>query len=90
MKENTYAIVAWRMSLISNNKQLDKYKALIEKLIQLGASNWPKFQKLLGEMHLAEMKPREPTRNVPVTHKKNFHWQPQNSNPNKYGKKKII
>ena len=44
MKVNTYANVAQKVSLISNNNnQPDKYRALIEKLVQLGPKNLPKF-----------------------------------------------
>ena len=57
MKENTYGTKEWEMSPISNNKQADEYKALVEKLMQLG----------LREMHSAEMKPREPITNIPAT-----------------------
>ena len=37
--ENTYTIVAWRVDPISQ----DKYRALIEKLIHLELTDWPKF-----------------------------------------------
>ena len=67
MKEIIYTTVAQKTSPISNNKQPDKYKTLIEKLIQLGLNDWLKFQKQLRKMHLAEIKPREPTSNIHIT-----------------------
>ena len=46
MKENTYANVAQRASSKgNNNNQADDYKYFIEKLMQLGPNNWPKFQE---------------------------------------------
>ena len=39
MKHNTYANVPQRASPISNNNQPDKYRALIEKLVQLGPND---------------------------------------------------
>ena len=59
---NTYTDVAQKVSLINNNNRLDKYKALIKKLKQLGQNNWPKFQKLLKHhIHLKwnEKKPQQ-------------------------------
>ena len=66
MKENTYAVATRRTSSISNDKQSEKYKARIEKLIQLVPSDWPKFQEQFRRMHSVEMKLRECRRNIAV------------------------
>ena len=41
MKVNTQSTVAQN----EPNQQLDKYKALVEKLVQLGADDWQNFQE---------------------------------------------
>ena len=43
---NIYTNVTQRVSPISNNNQSDQYRALIEKFVQLGPNDWPKFQQL--------------------------------------------
>ena len=47
MKDNTYANVVCRTSPISNNNDQadDKYRALIQKLMQLGSNYRLKFQE---------------------------------------------
>ena len=48
MKDNAYAIVTQNVSpicSITNNNQLVKYRALIQKLLKLEPYNWPKFQE---------------------------------------------
>ena len=37
-------IVARRVNLIGNSNHPDNYRALVEKLIQLKANDWSKFQ----------------------------------------------
>ena len=44
----------------NNNNQLDKYKALIEKLLQLGPNDWLNFQVQLKKLHSAEIYQTEP------------------------------
>ena len=51
-----YTTVARRASPSSTNKETDKYKVLLEKLIQLAQSDWPKFQEQLRKMHSAKRK----------------------------------
>ena len=43
MGENRYASVAWRADTTTQ----DKYRNLMQKLIQLKANDWPEFQKYL-------------------------------------------
>ena len=45
LKVNTYANVA--QAIGNNNNQPDKYKALIEKLLQLRPNDWLKIQEQL-------------------------------------------
>ena len=46
MKDNAFTNVAQSVSLIDNNYyETDKYRALVEKLVQLGSNNWTKFQE---------------------------------------------
>ena len=40
MGENSYASVAWR---VDTTNQENKYRTLVEKLIQLEVNDWPKF-----------------------------------------------
>ena len=47
MGENSFASVARRADTTNQN---NKYRALMEKLIQLEADNWPKFQKHLKKL----------------------------------------
>ena len=42
MGENSYASVAWR---VDRTNEDNKYRTLMEKLIQLEANDWPKFQE---------------------------------------------
>ena len=51
MGENSYASIARRMNTII---QENKYRALIEKLIQLEPNDWPRFQEHLNKLHSAE------------------------------------
>ena len=51
MRENTDASVEERVNPIRNSNQPDKYGALVEKLTQLEANNWPKFQEQLKNLH---------------------------------------
>ena len=43
MKENIYATLTWRANVVDMNKEPDRFKALVEKLLKLGLSNWPEF-----------------------------------------------
>ena len=55
MKVDIYATVTQKASPISNNNnQPDKYTALIEKLLQLGPNDWPKFQEHLQKTALRQ------------------------------------
>ena len=86
MKVNTYANVAQKVCPISssnttstnNNNQLDKYRSLIKKRLQLELNNLPKFQEQLKNLHSAEIcetetktqiKQKEPTTNTLTTAK---------------------
>ena len=51
MEENSYASVAWGED---TPNQDNKYRALMEKLIQLELNNWPKFQEHLKKLHSAK------------------------------------
>ena len=52
MGENSYTSVAWRAD---TTNQDNKYKALVEKLIQLEANDWAKFQeRLKKKLHSTE------------------------------------
>ena len=51
MGESNYASVAHRVDRTIDN---NKYKTLVEKLIQLEANDWPKFQEHLKKVHLVE------------------------------------
>ena len=51
MGENSYASVARRPE---RTKEDNKYRTLAEKLIQLEADDWPKFQEHLKKQHSAE------------------------------------
>ena len=53
MEENSYASVAWRADTTNQN---NKYRTLVEKLIQLEANNWPKFQELNFTKHQLSIK----------------------------------
>ena len=46
-----YASVAWRADTANED---NKYRTLVEKLIQLEANDWPKFQEQLKKLQLAE------------------------------------
>ena len=51
MGENSYASIARKMD---TTNQDNKYRRLVEKLIQLEANDWPKFRKHLKKLHPAE------------------------------------
>ena len=51
MGENSYASVARRADRTNED---NKYRTLMEKLIQLEASDWPKSQEHLKKQHSAE------------------------------------
>ena len=51
MGENSYASVARR---VDKTNQDNKYRTLVEKLIQLEANEWPKFQEHQKILHSAE------------------------------------
>ena len=51
MRENSYASVAQRV--VTTNQE-NEYRTLMEKLIQLEANDWPKFQEHLKKLHSAE------------------------------------
>ena len=51
MWESSYASVVWRVDRTNDNT---KYRTLVEKLIQLEANDWPKFQEHLKKLHSAE------------------------------------
>ena len=51
MGENGYSSVAQRMN---TTNQDNKYRSLVEKLIQLEANDWPRFQEHLKKLHSAE------------------------------------
>ena len=51
MGENSYASVARRADRTNED---NKYRTLEEKLIQLEASGWPKFQKHQKKLHSVE------------------------------------
>ena len=52
MGENSYASVAWREDTINQD---NRYRALMEKWIQLEPKDYPKFQEQLKNLHLAEL-----------------------------------
>ena len=61
MKNKTYTKVAQLMSsVINKNNQADKYRALIEKLMQLEPNDWPKclakFKKLHTQLKFVKQK----------------------------------
>ena len=81
MGENTYNSVAWRADSIWQSNQVDKYKALMEKLIQLEPNDWPKFQEHLKNLHLAEIPQTETqTQLKKVTMNKEIQWNNQRKN----------
>ena len=51
MGESSYTSIARRADRTSNNS---KYRTLVEKLIQLEANDWPKFQEHLKKLHSVE------------------------------------
>ena len=51
MGESSYASVARRADRTNED---NKYRTLVEKLIQSGANDWPKFPEHLKKIHLAE------------------------------------
>ena len=51
MGESSYTSVAWRADRTNDN---NKYRKLVEKLIQLEANDWPKFQEHLKKLHSVE------------------------------------
>ena len=51
----TLTSVAQRVNSIRISNHVDNWRVLIEKLIQLEINNWPKFQKELKNLHLAEI-----------------------------------
>ena len=51
MGESSYTSVARRTDRTNED---NKYRMLVEKLIQLKANDWPKFQEHLKKLHLAE------------------------------------
>ena len=51
MGESSYASVAQKADRTNDD---NKYRTLMEKLIQLKVSDWPKFQKHLQKLHSAE------------------------------------
>ena len=65
MGENTYASVGRRVDPIDQDH---KYRAMVEKLIQLELNDWPKFQELLKKLHLIEF-PQVQTQWQEVTNK---------------------
>ena len=48
MGENSYASVAWRADTINQD---DRYRILVEKLIQLEPNDCPTFQEQLKNLH---------------------------------------
>ena len=50
MGENSYASVTWRADTINQD---NRYRALMEKLIQLEPNDWPKFQEQLNKPALS-------------------------------------
>ena len=46
--KNSYASVGWR---VNTTNQDNKYRILLEKLIQLEANNWSKFQEHLKNLY---------------------------------------
>ena len=55
MGESTYAFVTSRMNPIKQNNQDSKYRALVEKLIQLKPKNREKFSEQLKKLHSTEL-----------------------------------
>ena len=56
MKDNIYTNLTPVSPLSStNNYQLDKYKAIIEKLLQQGPNDKPNFQNQLQKLNSAEI-----------------------------------
>ena len=51
MGENSYPSVAPRVDTTNED---NKYRTLVEKLIQLEANDWPKFQEHLKKLHSAK------------------------------------
>ena len=54
MGENSYASVALRADAIN---QVNKYRTLVKKLIQLEPNDWPKFQENLKKTTLKQILP---------------------------------
>ena len=61
MEENSYASVARRADRTNED---NKYRTFVEKLIQLEANDWPKFQKHLKKLHSAEFYQAQPQQQV--------------------------
>ena len=52
--ENSYTSVAWRADITNQD---NKYRALVEKLIQMEVNDWPKFQEHLKKTTLGWILP---------------------------------
>ena len=72
MGENSYAYVAQRMDTVNQD---NKYRTLMEKLIQLELNDWPKIQGHLKKLHSGEFY-QEPTQQQ-VKHKEKSNEEVQ-------------
>ena len=70
MGENTYASVAQRVDPTRHSDKVNKYRALVEKVIQLEPNNGPKFQKHLTKLHSADFQQTQ-TEQKEVSNKEN-------------------
>ena len=55
MGENTYTSVGQMVNPIRGSNQVDKYRALFKKIIQLEPNDWLKFQEKLKNLHLSKI-----------------------------------
>ena len=74
MGENTYASVVPCVNLIRNSNQPDDYRALVEKLIYLEPNDWLKFQKLLKNLHSAEIHQTESQTEILHSKQREIQW----------------
>ena len=69
LKVKTYANVGQKVSPVNKNNNLpDKYRTLIEKVMQLEPKNWLNFQKWLKKLHSVEICQTETQTNYPPRH----------------------
>ena len=68
MGENTYTSVAWRLDPINQN---NKYRALVEKLIQLKLNDWPVLGAPEKKVYSAEFQQAQTQQEVTNKEKSN-------------------